>query len=214
MSEDHAPAGLLIAALGAAVLAISVFLPWYGVSITASGASVARQELAAVAQQYGNASLQAQAGTLGAEFSLLAGHELGTVSAHQALGHVSLILLLLAGVGLLAALLRLADMKGWLFATGNQVALVGGLAFFVVLFRILVTPDSEMHAIALTLSWGIWLALLSASAIVAGGLIAGAGLAQKRSSTKVGPGPPQLVPPPSVRAISQTPLSPRDRRRR
>jgi hypothetical protein len=51
MNDDRAPLGLLIAALGAAVLAVSVFLPWYGVSITASGAASAQQELATVAQQ-------------------------------------------------------------------------------------------------------------------------------------------------------------------
>jgi len=58
MVDDRAPLGLLIAALGAAVLAVSVFLPWYGVSITASGAASAQQELSTVAQQYGNASFQ------------------------------------------------------------------------------------------------------------------------------------------------------------
>jgi len=39
MVEDRAPLGLIIAAVGAAVLAISVFLPWYGLSITQSGAT-------------------------------------------------------------------------------------------------------------------------------------------------------------------------------
>ena len=81
MVDDRAPLGLLIAALGAAVLAVSVFLPWYGVSITASGAASAQQELSTVAQQYGNASFQTGASQFGAEFSSLAGRQLATVSA-------------------------------------------------------------------------------------------------------------------------------------
>src|SRR5262249_13224271 len=52
MSDDRSQLGFLVAALGAAVLAVSVFLPWYGVSITASGAATAQQQLTTVAQQY------------------------------------------------------------------------------------------------------------------------------------------------------------------
>src|SRR5205823_3710827 len=106
MVDDRAPLGLLIAALGAAVLAVSVFLPWYGVSITASGAASAQQELSTVAQQYGNASFQTGASQFGAEFSSLAGRQLATVSAHDVLKDISPILLVLAAVSLLASLLR------------------------------------------------------------------------------------------------------------
>src|SRR5437588_8994841 len=100
MVHDRAPLGLLIAALGAAVLAISVFLPWYGVTITASGVASAQQELATVAQQYGNPTLQTGANQVGAEFNSLAGRQVATVSAHQVLKDVSRILLLLAGISL------------------------------------------------------------------------------------------------------------------
>jgi len=79
MADDRAPLGLLIAALGAAVLAVSVFLPWYGVSITAAGASSARQALASEAQQYGNTAFQTQANELGAQFGSLAGRQFTTV---------------------------------------------------------------------------------------------------------------------------------------
>ena len=83
----------------------------------------------------------------------------------------SLILLALAGIALLASLLRLAGMRGLLFATGSQITLLGVLAFADVFFRILWRPGAGgEHFVSLSLHWGIFLALLSAAAI-AGGLI-------------------------------------------
>ena len=136
------------------------------------------------------------------------------MSAHQVLGRVSLILLVLAAIALLASLLRLADMRGLFYASGGQIMLVGGLAAFVVLFRILVRPELVTNAISLSLSWGIGLAMASAAAIVVGGFVAGSGRSRSRPAAAHGPGPPTLVAPPSVRAIAQTPLSPRNGRRR
>ena len=122
MVDDRSQLGFLTAALGAAVLAVSVFLPWYGVSITASGAATAQQQLATVAQQYGNTTFQAGADQLGAEFSSLAGRQLTTVSGHEAVKHISLMLLLLAGISLVASLLRLAGIPGLIEASGSQIA--------------------------------------------------------------------------------------------
>src|SRR5579871_1826872 len=98
MHDDRRSFGLLISALAAAVLAVSVFLPWYGVSITRAGAAAAQQELVAVARQYGNTTFQDRASTIGQELGSLEGRQLATISAHQSLKHVSLILLVLAGV--------------------------------------------------------------------------------------------------------------------
>ena len=171
MVDERPQFGFLLAALGAAVLAVSVFLPWYGVSITASGAAAAQQQLAGVAQQYGNATFQAGANQLGAEFSSIAGRQLATVSAHDVLKNISVILLVLAGLSLLASLLRLAGLSG-LEAGGGQIAVAGGLAGLFVLFRMVSPPGAQVDLVSLSLSWGIWLALLSASAIVVGGLLA------------------------------------------
>ena len=174
MDDDRAPLGLLIAALGAAVLAVSVFLPWYGVSITASGAASAQQELATVAQQYGNTAFQTGASQVGAEFSALAGRQLATVSAHDVLKDIGPILLVLAAVSLLASLLRLAGVTGLFDAGGGQIALAGGTAALFVLYRMLVRPGRRRaNLVSLSLSWGVWLALLGAAAIVAGGFLAG-----------------------------------------
>lgn len=187
MADDRAPLGFLIAALGAAVLAVSVFLPWYGVSITASGAASAQQELTTVAQQYGNATLQSGASQIGAEFGSLAGRQLATVSAHDVSKNVSRILLLLAGLSLLAALLRLAGTNGLLEAGGGQIALAGGLGALCVLFRMLSPPGAQLDLVSLSLSWGIWLALLGAGAIVAGGLLAASGQAPGRPAPSYEP---------------------------
>ena len=167
MAKDRAPGGFLISALGAAVLAVSMFLPWYSVSITASGAASAQQQLATVAQQYGNANLQAMANQVGAGFNSVVGRQITTVSAHEVLKDISVILLLLAGVALLASLLRL----GGVFETsGGQIALVGVVAVVFVLFRMLSPPSLHTGLISLSLSWGAWLALGAATAIAVGGL--------------------------------------------
>ncbi len=114
------------------------------------------------------------------------------MSARQSMRHLSTILLALAGVALLASVLRLADMRGALRASGNQVALLGALAAGVVLYRMVLPPDPAVGLVALSLTWGIWLALLSAAVVVAGGLIAGSARTDWRRRPKVGPGPPPL----------------------
>jgi hypothetical protein len=180
MGDDRSQLGFLIAALGAAVLAVSVFLPWYGVSITASGAASAQQQLATVAQQYGNTTFQAGASELGAEFSSLAGRQLTTVSAHEALKDISVILLLLAGISLLASLLRLAGIRGLIEAGGGQIAVAGGVAALFVLYRMVTPPGAQTDLVSLSLNWGIWLALLSAAAIVVGGFLSASGRSRRQ----------------------------------
>jgi hypothetical protein len=186
MADDRSQLGFLIAALGAAVLAVSVFLPWYGVSITAAGAASAQQELATVAQQYGNPTFQAGANELGAQFNSLAGRQVATVNAHEALKDISRILLVLAGISLLTALLRLAGSTGLLEAGGGQIALAGGLAALFVLYRML-TPPGAQGLVSLSLSWGIWLALLSAAAIVGGGVLAASSQSRRHPAGSYGP---------------------------
>ena len=172
MVDRRAPRGLLVSALGSAVLAVSMFLPWYSVSITATGAAEAQRQFASVAQQYGNASLQSMANQIGGQFSSVAGRPLVTLSAHQALKDLSVILLLLAGVSLLASLLRLADVSE---VGGDQIALVGFAALLCVLFRMLSPPGAPTDFFSLSLSWGSWVALGAALAIVCGGIWTPAG---------------------------------------
>ena len=85
-------------------------------------------------------------------------------------------------------------MRGLLFATGSQIALLGGLAFADVFFRILWRPGAGgEHFVALSLHWGILLALLSAAAIAGGGLLAGSDRTSHRHGRRVGPGPPPIA---------------------
>jgi hypothetical protein len=180
MVGERAPIGFLIATLGAVVLAISVFQPWYGVSITASGAASAQQELATATQQYGNATSQAMARQIGAQFGALTGRQLATVSGHGASKNVSRLLLALASISLIASLLRLVGFTGLLEAGGGQIATAGGTAALLVLFRMLSPPGAATGLVSLSLSWGIWLALLGAAAIVAGGFLAGSAQPRRR----------------------------------
>ena len=187
MVDDRSQLGFLLAALGAAVLAVSVFLPWYGISITPTGAASAQQQLTSVAQQYGNTTLQAGASQLGAEFSSLTGRQLAIVSGHEAVKDVSRILLLLAGISLLASLFRLAGVGGLLEAGGGQIAVAGGAAALFVLYRMISPPGAQTGLVSLSLGWGIWLALLSAAAIVAGGLLASSGQSRRHAAGSYGP---------------------------
>ena len=167
MAENRPSGGLLVSALAATVLAVSMFLPWYSVSITPTGAAEAQQQLATVAQQYGNADLQSMADEVGAQFSSVAGRPLATVSAHQVLKDVSKLLFLLAGVALLASLLSLA---GVVEVSGGQIALVGFVAALLVLFRMVSPPGTDAGLVSLSLGWGSWAALLATAGIVGGGL--------------------------------------------
>jgi len=167
MSDDRARYGALVSAIGAAVLAVSVFLPWYGLSVTASGVQLAQQSLHATAQQYGNTAFQSEANSLSASFGSLAGRQLGTVSAHDVLKYLDTVLVILAGIGLVAALLRLANAAQ---VGPGQIALVGLIAGLAVLFRMVDSPLPQNADFTLSLSWGIWLALAGAVAMLAGDL--------------------------------------------
>jgi hypothetical protein len=167
MVDSRPSRALSLSALGSAVLAVSVFLPWYSVSITASGAAAAQQQFTSAAQQYGNSTMQAMADQVGAQLSSFAGHPLTTVTAHQVLKDLSVVVLLLAGVALLASILRLAAVVE---VNGDQIALLGFAAVLCVLYRMISPPGPHTGLFSLSLSWGSWVALVAAVAIVGGGL--------------------------------------------
>jgi hypothetical protein len=162
MAQDGLSWAPLVSALSAAALAISVFMPWYGVTLTQSGADSAQQGLESVARQYGNTTLQTDATSVSEHFGSLAGHQLGTVSAHEILKDLNVVLLLLAGIGLGAALLKLAGAE---IGTG-QIALVGLLAGLCVAFRMIDPPAPQEGVFALPLAWGIWMALAASATMI------------------------------------------------
>jgi hypothetical protein len=162
-------AGSLLAAAGSAMLAVSVFLPWYSIRLTANGVALAQQSLNSLAQQFGNSTFKGLAGNLGSSFGDLTGRQVGTLSAHQALKVINVLLLLLAAIAFVVALMRLANPTQ--SGEGRGVlASVGVAATLLILFRMVDHPTAPDAVFAVSLSWGIWLALLSAAAIVAGDL--------------------------------------------
>lgn len=170
MVEDRLRLGSVISAVGAALLAVSVFLPWYGVTLTVGGVASAQQALNDAAQQYGNATLQTQAKAIGLGFSAFTGHQIATLSAHQSLKDLNVMLLILAAIAFLVALLRLSGALDARKASSGELVLIGLLATACVLFRMVVRPSPSEQVFSLTLGWGIWLALASSLAIVVGSL--------------------------------------------
>jgi hypothetical protein len=174
MAGDRPRYGLLISAAGAIVLAVSVFLPWYGISVTASGIALAQQAGDQAAAQFGNAALQGYLGEFHANLSALAGRQLTALSAHQALKDLNVVLLLLAGVAIVIALLALAG-AGFSSASApdghrGPLVLLGVVATVCVVFRIVDPPTPAGNMLALSVREGAWLALLGSAAIVAGAL--------------------------------------------
>jgi hypothetical protein len=162
--------GLLVSTLGAILLAVSVFLPWYGLSFTSSGVALVQQSADQFASQFGSPSLQAYIGAQHASLSALAGHEFAAVSAHQVLHDLNVVLLVLAGLAMLDALIPLAMAGAEPEGRGTAIVLVGALATAGVAFRIVSPPSVAGELVSLSVREGAWLALVGSLAIVAGGL--------------------------------------------
>jgi len=171
MAGDRSRYGLLVSAMGAIVLAVSVFLPWYEVSFTASGIAFAQQLSDQLASQFGNASMQAYMNGVHANIASLASQQFTAVSAHQVLRDLNVVLLALAGLALLDALFPLARAVSSIPAgAGRSLPLLGGIAAVCVLYRMVDPPTPAGNLIALSLREGPWLALLGSLAMVLGGL--------------------------------------------
>jgi hypothetical protein len=171
MVGDRSRYGLLVSAMGAIMLAISVFLPWYGVSFTESGIALAQQAGDQVAAQFGNAALQSYMSGLHASFAGLAGQQVAAVSAHQVLHDLNIVLLVIAGLAMLDALLPLARTGAPLpGGAGGSVVLLGVIAMVCVLFRMVDPPAPAGGILALSLREGAWLALIGSAAMVLGGI--------------------------------------------
>jgi hypothetical protein len=141
MVGDRSRYGLFVSAVGAGVLAVSLFLPWYAVGFATHA-------------------------TVGGA----AGERLATLSAFHALANLRFVLLALAGLALLDALLPLMRGGGPLpGGAGGSVVLLGLIAVGCALFRMLDLP-TPVGVLAPTLREGAWLALLGAMTMVLGGM--------------------------------------------
>jgi hypothetical protein len=171
MDCDRSRHALLASALGAVVLAVSVFLPWYGVSFTASGVALIGQLGDRIAAEFGNAGLQSSLSEMHASLGALAGQEFTALSAHQVLKDMNVVLLVLAGLALLDALVPLARPGSRVpDGAGAAVVLLGGVASVCVVYRMLVPPSPAGSLVSLSLREGAWLALLGSLTMVAAGL--------------------------------------------
>ena len=184
MATDRQGVQSLLTLGGGVVLAVSVFLPWYGLTLTASGAASAQQGLNSAAQQFGNSAFQSTASSLGNSFGSLVGRQFGTVSAHQVLKYISIVLLVFAGIAILMTMARLVGATGPSQPRG-ALALIGVAAALCIAFRMIAHPAADQDVFAISISWGAWLALASSIAIIVGDLMPG-------SSRQ-----PVPVPPPS-----------------
>jgi hypothetical protein len=191
MSGSRSRYGLAVSALGALVLAIAVFVPWYGVSFTASGVAGAQRVSEQVAGQYGNAAMQSAISSVRGDWSSLVGREITSLSAHQALSTTNVVLLVLAGLACLIALFALAGANASgappSDASRFPLAALGLIACACVLFRMVDPPTPQGGFLALSLREGSWIALLGAIALLLGALWPGGGRRSSDASGEVSP---------------------------
>jgi hypothetical protein len=171
MVGDRSRYGLLVSALGAMLLIVSVFLPWYEISFTANGVAYVSQLGDQFVAQFGNAQLQSYLGPFHGSLSALSGQGIGSVSAHQALHDMNIVLIVLGVLALLDALFPLARATaGVPDGAGGAAVLLGVVAGLCVLFRMISPPTPVGDIISLSLREGAWLALLGSMMMVLGGL--------------------------------------------
>ena len=170
MTASRQRYGSLVSAIGAILLLVAVFLPWYGVSFTAHGVALAQQAGASFAAQFGNSALQEQLAAAHATLSSLVGEELVALSAHQLLHTINVVLLIAGGLACAVSLLSLADASA--IADGGRALLLalGLLAGALIAFRMLAPPTPAGGLISLSLREGAWLALLGSAAVAGGAL--------------------------------------------
>ena len=171
MVGDRSRYGLLVSALGAMILIVAVFLPWYEVSFTAGGLAYVSRLGDQLVAQFGNAQLQSYLGSFHGGLAALSGQGLGAVSAHQVLHDMNVVLIVLGVLALLDALFPLA--RGAATGpdgAGGAAVLLGGVAAACVLFRMVSPPTPAGGIVSLSLREGAWLALLGSMMMILGGL--------------------------------------------
>ena len=171
MSGDRSRYGLLVSSLGAALLAGSLFLPWYAVSVTHAGADSLGKAGSGLATHIGTGAFQGYARSLHGTIAALAGEKVGALTAAHALSALSVVLLVLAGLSLLDALVPLARARSRIpEGAGGAVVVLGIVASGFVLYRMIAPPAPASELLTLSLREGAWLALLGALMVALGGL--------------------------------------------
>jgi hypothetical protein len=159
MVGERSRYGLCVSAVGAIVLAASVFMPWYRVA-DAAGASAVSGVARAVSGP-GRADAAAVAGV----------HPL-TLDGYRSLSGLSVVLLAIAALAMLDVLLPLLRGGGPVpMGAGGAVVLLGAVAGACALYRMIDPPSAVAQALTLSsLREGVWLALIGSVTVMVGGL--------------------------------------------
>jgi hypothetical protein len=172
MVGDRSRYGLCVSAAGAVVLAVSVFMPWYGVSYSAHALALAQHARGGLAAQLAAWPLAGYLhGASPRASAALPGQQLGALSAGHALSGLAIVLLALAALAMLDAVLPLARAHTPVpSGAGGSVVLLGALAALFVLYRMIDPPAPAGQLLALSLREGAWLALLGSATMALGGI--------------------------------------------
>jgi hypothetical protein len=177
MHREGSPIRLVVAALGAMLMAVSVYLPWYSLALTAEGAAGLNQLSQQVSQQYGNAALQSFTQSYQSYVGKLVGTPFAAASAHQTLHVVSVLLVVLAVLAVLDALVPLAGRFGDAgavqrlpYGAGGSLPLLGLVACLLIGYRMAVPPLPAGGAVSLSLREGAWLSLAGAGTVLVAGV--------------------------------------------
>jgi hypothetical protein len=192
MNAQDIGRGPLIAAISAIALLIFMFFSWYGVdSITASGLGFE--------QEISGEQLEQFAGESGDDTS---------ANAWQAFSLIDILLLILIiGAVALAAARALGSPIDLPIAPSALITGFGVIAFLLILFRLIVTPDaagSDIPAgvevdVDVSRKIGVFLGLLAAAGMAIGGWLAmqeeGTSFGDQRDRFAGGPGTGAAPPP-------------------
>jgi hypothetical protein len=159
MVGERSRYGLWVSALGAIVLAASVFMPWYRVAGAAGVSAVAG--VAGALSGPAHASVAAQASV----------HML-TLDGYRSLSGLSVVLLAIAALAMLDVLLPLLRGRGPVpVGAGGAVVLLGAVAGACALYRMIDPPSAVVQALGVSsLREGVWLALIGSVTVMLGGL--------------------------------------------
>jgi hypothetical protein len=174
MKTRSGPPGQALAVAGGAGLALSLWMPWYTVDVPQSA-------LNAVARM--SHSFGALGGLIRSGTALLS--QLGPfhITSWEAFKTVPAVLLVVAIIGGGLALMALTERIG----DSSQLTMLAGVVGAVlVLYRIVVPPGqgSFVHP-----DWGIYLALISAVDMLAGGVLASQARGEEASAPLPVPNP-------------------------
>ncbi len=171
MHREDSSYRLIAAALGAVLMAVSVYLPWYALALTANGALGVSQLSDQVAQQYGNAALRGLTQSYQSYIGKLVGTPFATASGHQALHVIGVVLVVLAVLALLDALVPLARAgEAVPHGAGASLPLLGLAGCVLTAFRMLNPPAPDGGFVSLSLREGAWLCLIGAATVLVAGI--------------------------------------------